>query len=65
MSKTYYEMLGRAVWKGGVWYLKHRYMPARRGGRARVLAKRLAAGAAVAALIAAALAAVQRHGDAG
>lgn len=63
MSNAYYEALGRAVWKGGLWYLRHRYVPAPKSGRVRVAAKRVGAGVLVAAAVVGAIVVAQRHGD--
>lgn len=60
MPRTSYELLGRIVWKGGLWYVKRRYLPS--SGRGR-FAKRLGAGALVAAALGGAVVIAQRRGN--
>lgn len=59
MQRSFYEALGRTVWKGGIWYVKRRYMPVPRGPR---IAKRLGAGALVAAALGGVVLIAQRRG---
>jgi hypothetical protein len=46
MSDTAYKALGFAVWKGGLWYLRHRYGLARRVGTGLLVAVAVAVAAA-------------------
>jgi hypothetical protein len=47
MSDTAYKALGFAVWRGGLWYARHRYGTARRIGTGALAAGAMAlAGAA-------------------
>lgn len=63
MPSTPYEALGRAVWKGGKWYLRRRYMPTAKGGRLRTAAKRVGVGVLFAVALGGAIAVAQRRGD--
>jgi hypothetical protein len=47
MSGNGYKALGFVVWKGGIWYLKRRYGPARRVGTGVLAAGLVAAVGAV------------------
>lgn len=63
MPRTPYEVLGRVVWKGGKWYLRHRYPRPPKESFVRVAAKRFAAAMLVAAVVAGVRAFVQHRGD--
>jgi hypothetical protein len=47
MSDTAYKALGFAVWRGGLWYLRHRYGVARRVGTGLLAAGAVAVAGAV------------------
>jgi hypothetical protein len=63
MPRSYYEVLGRIVWTGGVWYVKRRLLPKPRRGRRRVVATRMGVGALVVVAIGGAILVAQRRGD--